>query len=141
MPMFQGQFSMIHEFIRNATRPVYMRRSKISIFFSKFKTILTKTFDNPDILIVINWIIMNMYVVNMVNINMLIIMYMFYLTYGIKRLLFGKIENSTVHVYQASFLGVHAQTQWSKFHDTRLIGDTRVKQLFLFWVTCRREKG
>ena len=91
---------MIHEFIRNATRPVYMRRSKISIFFfSKFKTILTKTFDNPDILIVINWIIMNMYVVNMVNINMLIIMYMFYLTYGIKRLLFGKIENSTVHVY------------------------------------------
>ena len=69
---------------------------------------------------------MNMYVVNMVNINMLIIMYMFYLTYGIKRLLFGKIENSTVHVYQASFLGVHAQTQWSKFHDTRLIGDTRL---------------
>ena len=69
---------------------------------------------------------MNMYVVNMANINMLIIMYMFYLTYGIKRLLFGKIENSTVHVYQASFLGVHAQTQWSKFHDTRLIGDTRL---------------
>ena len=51
------------------------------------------------ILIVNNWIIMNMYVVNMVNINMLIIMYMFYLTYGIKRLLFGKIENSTAHVY------------------------------------------
>ena len=90
-------------------------------------------------LIVINWIIMNMYVVNMVNINMLIIMYMFYLTYGIKRLLFGKIENSTVHVYLASFLGVHAQTQWSKFHDTRLIGDTRLLGTleYLFW-TCRK---
>ena len=37
-----------------------------------------------------------------------------------------KLEKSTVHVYLAPFLGVHAQTQWSKFHDTRLIGCTRL---------------
>ena len=34
-----------------------------------------------------------------------------------------KLEKSTVHVYLAPFLGVHAQIQWSKFHDTRLIGE------------------
>ena len=37
-----------------------------------------------------------------------------------------KLEKSTVHVYLAPFLGVHAQIQWSKFHDTRLIGCTRL---------------
>ncbi len=37
-----------------------------------------------------------------------------------------KIENSTIHVYYVTLLGLHAQTQWSKFHYTRLIGTTRL---------------
>ena len=74
---------MIHELIRNATRPMYSVASarsaeaNFSNFFVNSKDNFVKNVDNPNMLIVNNWIIMNMYVVSMVIVNIWIIMNMY----------------------------------------------------------------
>ena len=66
---------MIHELIRNATRPMYSVASarsaeaNFSNFFVNSKDNFVKNVDNPNMLIVNNWIIMNMYVVLVHNIH------------------------------------------------------------------------
>ena len=55
---------------------VLRAEANFSIFFVNSKDNFVKNIDNPNMLIVNNWIIMHMYVVSMVIVNIWIIMNM-----------------------------------------------------------------